>query len=248
MLGFTFAVCVVAWVEYELIFKPIMAQLVEEENGTMTLLKMIPLKVCAVTACALETAACAQVRELVPKIAMYLEKGVIHDDEEDAACYPPCPHVERFIQAFSKGTMDQSDCFKILDKSKYVRTRGKQIYTSFSPHSSCRSSVVIANDQGFMLFVNRAGLAMIGVARSEVDGTPLKSIVPDAMAASHHLYIEKYLATGVARLIGKGRDLLVKARSGALIHCYAFLSEVRKEKSLIFVAQLDPYVAPEAAS
>ena len=94
---------------------------------------------------------------------------------------------------------------------------------------------------GQIVYANRTTVNVTGYARNELIDRNVKLIVPDALAAMHHKFIENYISTGNARLVGTGRDVLVKDKHGQHVHCYAFLSEVRRETQLFFVAQLDLY-------
>ena len=89
--------------EFNVVFRPLMTQLVDEENGTMILLKLIPSKI----------------REIVPKISMYLDNGIVVDEVEEQMMHPRCQVLSAFMREFGTG-VEESKCFKMLDKSKYV--------------------------------------------------------------------------------------------------------------------------------
>ena len=84
---------------------------------------------------------------------------------------------------------------------------------------------------------------MTGYQRDFVLEKNVKMFVPDTLAVMHDSIIQQYVQTGVSRLVGSGRDTLVKTKSGTYSHCYVYLSEITRDKDLYFVIQADPYAS-----
>ena len=76
--------------------------------------------------------------------------------------------------------------------------------------------VVIADHQGTILDVNRAMLTLFGYTRDEVVGQPLTLLMGQRDAAVHHHHVDRYKATGVARVTGRGREETARRKDGSL--------------------------------
>ena len=76
--------------------------------------------------------------------------------------------------------------------------------------------VVISDHQGIILDVNRAMQAMFGYTRDEVVGKPLTLLMGERDAAAHHQHVDRYKATGVARVTGRGREETARRKDGTL--------------------------------
>ncbi len=76
--------------------------------------------------------------------------------------------------------------------------------------------VVISDLQGTILDVNRAMLTMFGYGRDEVIGQPLTLLMGQRDAAMHHHHVERYKATGTARVTGRGREETARRKDGTL--------------------------------
>eukprot|EP01060_Flectonema_neradi_P039916 TRINITY_DN8954_c0_g1_i2.p1 TRINITY_DN8954_c0_g1~~TRINITY_DN8954_c0_g1_i2.p1 ORF type:complete len:101 (+),score=1.69 TRINITY_DN8954_c0_g1_i2:253-555(+) len=89
--------------------------------------------------------------------------------------------------------------------------------------------------------VNETMLRFVGYTRAEITGKNVSSLVPDILAPMHDQFIENYISSGNARVIGRGRDVLLQDKNRHLVHCFLRLSECKRGSSLFFVAQLDKY-------
>ncbi|MFK7912451.1 MAG: nitrogen regulation protein NR(II) [Pseudomonadales bacterium] len=77
-------------------------------------------------------------------------------------------------------------------------------------------AIITINTHGIIESVNSATLTMFGYERTELLGQPLGCLIPEPHRALHQQYIERYLQTGEARIIGIGRELLAQRGDGSV--------------------------------
>ena len=95
-------------------------------------------------------------------------------------------------------------------------------------------SIVIIDSRGRILNLNQAAETLLGYSRAEVSGQNV-SILMNAHDAGHHDgYMERYLHTRQAKIIGIGREVLAKHKSGELIPVRLAVSEVILNDRIIF--------------
>ena len=75
--------------------------------------------------------------------------------------------------------------------------------------------IVSADRHGHLLFFNRAVERMFGYAASELIGQPLTLLMPEPFHEAHRRGLERYLATGEARLIGARIELAGRRKDGS---------------------------------
>lgn len=74
---------------------------------------------------------------------------------------------------------------------------------------------VIAIDQhGTITAVNEAARTMFGYRTDELLGENVRLLMPEADGSAHSGPVHTYLSTGPAQVIGKGRDVVAKRKSG----------------------------------
>jgi PAS domain S-box-containing protein len=65
-------------------------------------------------------------------------------------------------------------------------------------------AVVVADTGGAIVYVNPAAAQLLGVGTDKLVGRPLVDIIPERLRAAHLAGWERFMRTGVARLIGSG--------------------------------------------
>jgi len=86
--------------------------------------------------------------------------------------------------------------------------------------------VVIASD-GYIIFFNTAASRLFGYSPDEVVGRNVRVLMTDMYAARHDSYLENYLRTGRAKIIGTTRSVLGRHKSGRAIGIDLSLSETK---------------------
>lgn len=75
-------------------------------------------------------------------------------------------------------------------------------------------AIIVADSKGAIQEFNRAAEGMFGHTAAEVLGQNLRILMPEPYAREHDRYMENYERTGVARVIGLGREITAKHKSG----------------------------------
>src|SRR5260370_17364419 len=71
-----------------------------------------------------------------------------------------------------------------------------------------------ADSMGRIIYFNRAAERIFGYSASEASGQPLSLLMPDRFHADHKKGLERFLAAGHGRLLGKNVELAGKRRNG----------------------------------
>ena len=75
-------------------------------------------------------------------------------------------------------------------------------------------AIITIDERGIVESVNPAGERMFGYGRDELVGRNVSVLMPEPHCSEHDAYIGRYLATGDARIIGVGREVLGLRRGG----------------------------------
>ncbi len=94
--------------------------------------------------------------------------------------------------------------------------------------------IVMANQRGVIEFVNPAALRMFGYRREELLGQNLKILMPPPDRDKHDEYIERYLRTGEARIIGIGREVVGQRKNGETFPTSLSIGEFREGDERFF--------------
>ena len=85
--------------------------------------------------------------------------------------------------------------------------------------------IVTIDERGVIREYNRAAEGIFQVPPAEAIGRPITDLLPPR-AGGHQAYLERYLATGKAAVIGQGRTMHTRRRDGSPIVVYLAVSEV----------------------
>ncbi|MCB2187033.1 MAG: PAS domain S-box protein [Deltaproteobacteria bacterium] len=97
-------------------------------------------------------------------------------------------------------------------------------------------AVVTINEHHEVIYLNRAAEEMFGYAREEVLGGDLAPLVPQEHRALHRGYLDRYLATRRARLIGHLAEVQGERRDGARFPMHIALSVAEVGGAPLFTA------------
>lgn len=87
--------------------------------------------------------------------------------------------------------------------------------------------MILINEVGIMQKFNLSASATFGYSKEEAIGQNIKLLMPPEVAAHHDEYIKRYVDTGVARIIGKSREVLARTKDGRGLLCELKLNEIR---------------------
>ncbi|WP_094194396.1 hybrid sensor histidine kinase/response regulator [Bradyrhizobium viridifuturi] len=89
--------------------------------------------------------------------------------------------------------------------------------------------IVLINARGTMEAVNPAMLAVFGYELSELLGRNVSLLMPEADAMAHDNYLRRYAETGQGSIIGIGREVSAKRKSGAVFPAELAITTWRNE-------------------
>ncbi len=98
------------------------------------------------------------------------------------------------------------------------------------------AAIICIDEHGIVQSVNPATKTMLGYETDELLGANVSVIMPDDHASRHDLYLDSYGKTGVARIIGIGRELTARRKDGSMIDVELSVGEWRDESGRVFFA------------
>ena len=92
---------------------------------------------------------------------------------------------------------------------------------------SAVDAIVTVDERGVIRSFNRAAERLFGYSAHEAVGQAISLLMPPPHRAQHQEYIDRYLATGEARIIGIGREVEAERKDGSVLPVYLSVSEFR---------------------
>lgn len=94
-------------------------------------------------------------------------------------------------------------------------------------------AIVTINARGRIQSCNQATETLFGFSADELRGEAVEVLMPNAVAAEHQGYVDHYLQTGEKRIIGVGRELLARHKSGREFPIYLAVSPVAGDQYFV---------------
>jgi PAS domain S-box-containing protein len=94
--------------------------------------------------------------------------------------------------------------------------------------------IITIDTRGIIESTNPAVSRIFGFTEDELIGKNIAVLMPEPDRARHHSYVDSYLQTGKAKIIGKGRELIGKRKDGSTFPFLLSISEVHLNDKLIF--------------
>ena len=98
--------------------------------------------------------------------------------------------------------------------------------------------VVVIDRRGIIQSVNPAGMKMFGYGWEEMVGRNINMLMPEPHHSAHDGYLDRYLKTGEARIIGIGREVPGRRRDGQLLPMELSVSQVEIGGEVFFTGIL----------
>ena len=95
--------------------------------------------------------------------------------------------------------------------------------------------LIVINKGGLVRSVNPTGCRMFGYAENEIIGNNIKMLMPDPYRREHDGYLQNYNDTGQAKIIGIGREVMGRRKSGHVFPARLAVSEGRTRNEEIFI-------------
>lgn len=99
-------------------------------------------------------------------------------------------------------------------------------------------AVITIDHDGVIESVNEAATDIFGFSREELMGANVSLLMPSPHAEEHDGYLRRYLATGVSRIIGAGREVTGRRRDGSEVPLRLTLRETRLPSKRLFTGVL----------
>jgi PAS domain S-box-containing protein len=191
--------------ELRFVFFDVSVNLDKEELGTRLTLNMIP----------------QNVRELIPKISLYLETGTLIEENEESSAYVRTSYFTDFIKSWGNDAPAE-ECFANLDK--------------------CTSNYafIVINSQGIVQYQNKHAILLLGF--DDFVGRNISIILEEPLRSLHDGFLRRFIQQGTSRIVGMGRDVVATAKNGTRVHMYLYLdAAVRSNGDVFFIGQLERY-------
>ncbi len=101
--------------------------------------------------------------------------------------------------------------------------------------STAMDGVVIINLEGTIQEFNASAERMFGYDRREVTGKNIRILMPEPFHSNHDTYIANYLRTGIAKIIGIGREASGLRKDGSVFPIHLSIGHVRLPTEHLFV-------------
>lgn len=94
--------------------------------------------------------------------------------------------------------------------------------------------IISINERGIIEAVNPAAQKLFGYRAVEIIGKNISMLMPSPFSEEHDEYLADYLKSGVARIIGIGREAQARCKDGKILPVNLAVSEVRLGGRILF--------------
>jgi two-component system, LuxR family, sensor kinase FixL len=104
----------------------------------------------------------------------------------------------------------------------------------YSVIDSAVDGIITIDSVGVMETVNKSVLQLFGYTQNELIGKNVSMLMPEPHRSMHDKYLQEYLKTGHAKIIGIGRSLHAQKKNGDLFPILLSVSEMRLGDRIVF--------------
>lgn len=94
------------------------------------------------------------------------------------------------------------------------------------------AGLFIIDTSGIITVVNKAAENMFGYDKDEMIGKNISMLMTKPDRSTHDAFLKNYLKTGMTKVVGKGRDLIGRNKSGAAFPIHIGLGEITDENNI----------------
>lgn len=98
--------------------------------------------------------------------------------------------------------------------------------------------IIVIDETGTIVLVNPATSELFGYEEDDLVGTDVSGLMPEPHRSSHGEYLDRYLTTGEARIIGVGREVEALRADGSTFPVALAVSEVVTPEGRLFTGIL----------
>ena len=125
--------------------------------------------------------------------------------------------------------------FKINSNHKKLQDRQEQFRSAFENTSIAN---IVINSQGLIEVYNSTAHSIFGYTEEEVIGKNVKILMPEKFKTNHDHYLQRYLDTKEAHIIGVGREVVGKRKNGDEFPMHLGIGEMNVANKTLFVASI----------
>ncbi|WP_135077316.1 PAS domain S-box protein [Terasakiella sp. SH-1] len=169
---------------------------------------------------------------------------VRQDDQQVIWVHEKCEHIfnEAGDNIFSSGTIQ--DITERVHAKKALIDSAQRSRTIVD---MALDGIITINAKGIIISANNAAEQLFGYSQQELVGQNISLIVPAPYKDSHDDYIQRYLETKEANVVGRARDVFAQRRDGTPFPVRLAVSEVMLDDDLHFVGIISDRSAQKAA-
>jgi PAS domain S-box-containing protein len=133
---------------------------------------------------------------------------------------------------------DSDPSFRLKAIEADLRARESRVRELASILDTATDGVVVVDDVGRILSLNRSAEALFGFEQNEVSGEPFTALLAPESHVTGLDYLEGLRANGVASLLNDGREVLGRVRQGGVIPLFMTMGRVNDGLDRKFCAVL----------
>ncbi|MEN8806109.1 MAG: PAS domain S-box protein, partial [Desulfobacterales bacterium] len=146
----------------------------------------------------------------------------------ESASISPIVNDEGLITHFVAVKEDITERKRIEEQQKENAARTRAIVD----HAA--DGIITINEQGIIEEFNPAAERIFGYKDTEVVGKNVNMLMPEPHHSQHDRYVQNYLDTGKAKIIGVAREMIAQCKDGTTFPIYLAVSEVQLKDRRIF--------------
>ncbi len=100
-------------------------------------------------------------------------------------------------------------------------------------------AIITINSAGIIETFNPAAEKLFGYSKNETIGKNVKLLMPSPYREEHDGYLQNYLTSGVAKIIGIGREVTGRRKDGSVFPIRLAVSEVRLTDRILFTGFIE---------
>ncbi|MBF0145309.1 MAG: PAS domain S-box protein [Magnetococcales bacterium] len=100
---------------------------------------------------------------------------------------------------------------------------------------SAGDGIITINSDGIIESFNRAATRLFDYSASEVIGEDVNRLIPESYRVLHNGSMKRYLETGIASVMGTGREVQGLRKDGTIIPLFLTVSQLEIEDELLFI-------------
>lgn len=103
-----------------------------------------------------------------------------------------------------------------------------------SVFESAIDGIIIIDSNGVILDLNQAACRMFQYEKEQLTGGTINRLMPSPHSVNHNTYMTNYLTTGIAKIIGIGREVEGLRKDGTLFPFWLSVNEVKLDEGTVF--------------